>query len=112
MSVSKMSVGQMSVGQMFVGYMSVGQTSVGQMSVGQMFVSQMSVGQMSVSLLSIGQIYFYQKTPTPKCELFSKVNDRRHCLPLTKAPKLKLFRGHIFSHVRPFFERAVSNLDP
>jgi hypothetical protein len=23
-----------------------------------------------------------------------------------------VFRGHIFSHVRPFCERAVSNLDP
>jgi len=22
-----------------------------------------------------------------------------------------VFRGHIFSHVRPFYERAVSNLD-
>ncbi len=72
---------------------------VREMPVSKIPVSQMSAGQMSVSLLSVGQIYFYQKTPTPKCELFSKVNDRRHCLPLTKALKLKLFRGRIFSHV-------------
>ncbi len=97
---------------MYFDQMPVSQMSVGQMHFDLSSVGQMSAGQMSVSLLSVGQIYFYQKTPTPKCELFSKVNDRRHCLPLTKALKLKLFRGRIFSHVQPFFERAVSNLDP
>ncbi len=27
-------------------------------------------------------------------------------------PKKRLSRGHIFSRVGPFYERAVSNLDP
>ncbi len=40
-----------------------------------------------------------------------RVSDEEKSLEKLKANVIKEYRGHIFSHVRPFYERAESNLD-